>query len=190
MTLLPKVVTHNYDPVRGKCRNLCYLPRSEAEAILDQIRISGTRRIKACYLKRRIAVEDWLICERRKKLGDTRLERPIYFFLGDFADGKDPSRPASLVMPLAAFAPETLTFTYPDSMASLPIATRDEHAFHRKDYHGQVFTLSEIERVVARFGLPEEQWKTDPTRTYDRFIEVQVWDDRPIERYLSNGGLA
>ena len=118
--------------------------------------------------------EDWLIAERRRKLGTTRLERPVYFFLGDFSDGEDPSRPASLVMRLRDFPPETLTFTYPDSMASLPIATQDDHRLHRKPYHGQVFTLDEIRLVVAEFGMPDGRWKADPAMKYDKFIEAQV----------------
>ena len=185
MALIPNVITHNYDPARGVGRNICDLQLSEAERVLDEIRASSTRRIKSDYLTRRIAVEDWLIAERKKKLGNTVLNRPVYFFLGNFADGNDPSRPASLVMPLDAFRTDTLTFTYPDSMASLPIATRDDHTFHRKSYHGQVFTLPEIKGVVSKFGLPGNRWKSDLTMEYDKFIEVQVWDDGPIKRVLA-----
>ena len=135
-------------------------------------------------MRRQLAVEDWLICESKRKLGSTSLVRPIYFFLGDFADGRDRSRPQSFVIPLAAFSPDMITFTYPDSMASLPIAKRDDQLLHRKEYHGQVFTLHEIKDVVAKFGLPGDRWMTDPSMRYDRFIEVQVWDDRPIKRVL------
>ena len=180
MRRMPEVVTHNYDPERGPFRNLCDLPEAEAERILDEIRAGGTRRIKTDYLRRRHAVEDWLRSERRRKLGATPLDRPIYFFLGDFADGLDRSRPASLVLPLAALPPEVLTFTYPDSMASLPLSREDRHSVHRKDHHGQVFTLAEIEEVVARFGLPGARWKTEESMRYDRFVEVQVWNDRPL----------
>ena len=164
------------------------MPQAEAEAILDEIRTSGKRTIKANYLSRRLATEDWLIAERKKKLGSTYLDRPIYCFLGDFADGRDLSRPQSLVMPLMALSPGVLTFTYPDSMASLPIATRPDHIAERKEYHGQVFTLDEIVDVVARFGMPGDRWKTDPLMRYDKFIEVQVWDDRPIRQLAAVQG--
>jgi len=186
MITIPEVMTHNYDPDRGAFQNLCELPVPDAESILDEIRATGKRTIKADYLQRRLAVEDWLLHERRRKLGSTRLERPAYFFLGDFADGKDLSRPQSLVIPVKAFPPNILTFTYPDSMASLQIALRDEHSNHRKPYHGRVFTLEEIEDVVATFGMPGDRWKMDTSMRYDRFIEVQVWDDGPIKRYLQN----
>ena len=185
MESFPEVITHNYDPRRGPCRNICELSEVQAERVLDEIRASGLRTIKSDYLRRRRLTEEWLIQERRRLLGPAKLERPVYFFLGDdFADGKDLSRPNSLVMQLREFPPETLTFTYPDSMASLPIATRDDLRLQRKRHHGQVFTLGEIEAVVAEFGMPGERWKTDPTMKYDKFIEVQVWDDRPIEKRL------
>jgi hypothetical protein len=184
MEPFPEVITHNYDPSRGPCRNICELSEVEAERVLGEIRASGLRSIKSNYLERRRLTEDWLIRERRRLLGPTTLDRPVYFFLGDFSDGKDPSRPTSLVMRLRDFPPETLTFTYPDSMASLPIATRDDLRLQRKRYHGQVFTLGQIESVAAEFGMPGDRWKNDPTMKYDKFIEVQVWDDRPIKEWL------
>src|SRR5215468_1667306 len=118
----PGVVTHNYDPARGPFRNLCALPIPEAEAVLESIRRSGTRTIKPDYLQRRLDAETWLTTQSRLKLGETPLVRPIYFFLGDFADGLDRSRPHSFVLPLTALPPSAVTFTYPDSMSSLEIA--------------------------------------------------------------------
>lgn len=189
MEAFPDIITHNYDPARGICKNICHLPQATAEQILDEmrykIRYSTTRRISANYLKRRFAVEEWLMAERTKKLGKTFLDRPIYFFLGDFTDGKDQLRPKSLLMKLDAFQPEMLTFTYPDSMASLPIALQKNHQNHRKDYHGKVFTLAEIKSVVKKFGMPSNKWTINPTMNYNKFIEIQVWDDRPIFEWLA-----
>lgn len=187
MKLPAEVTTHNYDPDRGPCRNICDLSDAEASKILDEIRESGLRSIKPDYLQRRRLTEEWLGRERQRKLGPTKLDRPFYFFLGDFADGKDPSRLMLLVMPLREFSPETLTFTYPDSMASLPIATRDDLRSYRKSYHGQVFTLDEITSVIDECGMPGDRWRSDPTMKYDRFIEVQVWDDSPIRLRLGTG---
>ena len=74
LAALPEIITHNFDPARGACRNICTLPKAEAAAILDDIRASGARAVKANYLERRLATEDWLIAERRKKLGPTLLQ--------------------------------------------------------------------------------------------------------------------
>jgi hypothetical protein len=182
---MPSVVTHIYDPARGPFRNICDLPIALAEAVLEQIRQSGRRTIKTSYLSRRLATEDWLATKREELLGPMPLRRPIYFFLGDFADGKDAARPESILMPLAAFSPSVLTFTYGDSMTSHSVGTRPEFAEDRKAYHGRVFTLDEMVALVGQFGMPGNRWKTDHTMKYDQFIEVQVWDDLPIRRQLA-----
>lgn len=182
MSLLPNVITHNYDPARGPFRNICTLAADEAERILDEIRKTGRRRLKPNYLQRRFATEGWLYEERTRKLGKPRLAHPIYCFLGDF-HGIDESRPRSIRLPLAAFSQEAITFTYPDSMTSLPLATLVEHHNDRKPYHGHVFTLDEIAAVVSEYGLPGTEYDRSATR-YDTFIEVQIWDDRPLREYL------
>jgi hypothetical protein len=182
MTLLPANVTHNYDPDRGPFRNLCTLSKDEAEQILNEIRAIGKRNLKPNYLQRRLATEEWLRTERTRKLGAPLLTHPIYCFLGDF-EGVDSSRPLSIQIPLKAFAREAITFTYPDSMASLPLATCEEHRDERRPYHGHVFTLDEIEDVIATFGMPGAV-QGQPSSHYDTFIEAQIWDDRPLYDYL------
>jgi hypothetical protein len=97
---------------------------------------------------------------RQKSGGSERtpyIERPIYFFLGDFADGADASRPCSVRIPLAALPADIVTFTFPDGMASLPLATRADDIAYRKHYHGQVFTLDEIKMVISEFGMLAER---------------------------------
>jgi hypothetical protein len=182
VTRLPANITHNYDPDRGPFRNICTLSGDEAERILNEIRATGKRNLKPNYLQRRLATEEWLRAERTRKLGRPPLAHPIYCFLGDF-DGVDSSRPLSIRIPLASFTREAITFTYPDSMASLPLATRDEHRGDRRPYHGHVFTLEEIEEVVAAFGMPGAGHGR-PASRYDTFIEAQIWDDRPLRDYL------
>lgn len=177
---------HNYDPIRGPFRNICTLACDEAERILDEIRKTGKRRLKPNYLQRRIATEEWLYAERTRKLGALRLAHPIYCFLGDF-HGTDATRPLSIRLPLIAFSREAITFTYPDSMASLPLATLVEHYSDCRPYHGQVFTLDEIEDVVSEYGKPGAERDRSASR-YDTFIEVQIWDDKPLREYLPTVG--
>jgi len=175
MPPLPDLITHNYHPARGIGGNICDLPRDEAERILDGLRAMG-RGLRPGYLEKRRRVEDWLIAEKNKRLGETALRRPIYFFLGDFADGKDASRPEALVMPLRALSPGILTFTYADSMS------RYQMGLGGSGYpYGSVFTRSEIEDVAARFG----GWEKGPGEWPEVFIEVQVWDDRPIRDWVA-----
>jgi hypothetical protein len=185
MVSLPDLVTHNYHPARGIGGNICGLPPAEAERILDTMRALG-RGLRPDYLRKRLRVEDWLIAAKDAKLGPTALRRPIYFFLGNFADGKDPSRPSALVMPLSAFPAGSLTFTTADSMTSHQLGVVGaESASGAAPHYGQVFTRSEIEDVVASLELPDEPWEGPFGAQRDLFIEVQVWDDQPIREWVA-----
>lgn len=184
---LPDIVTHIYDPARGPFRNLCNLGDHEAEALLADIAAAGHRTIRPSYLPRRRATEAWLLTQRSRKLGQPRLPQPIYFFLGDMNDGADPSRPCAITLSLARFAPEVVTFTYPDSMASFLLGSRDDLASERRPHHGEVFTLDEIARLVAAIGLPGGGRSSDPARRHDRYIEMQLWDERPLAGLESTG---
>lgn len=173
---LPEIVTHNYDPSRGRFRNICDLPRSEAESILLEISDVHKSHPKANYLDRRLKVEEWLRSERFKMIGSTARNTPIYFFVGDFADGKDPLRPKSVRMPLDRFPEDVVTFTYSDSMSCFESAkTLDEQLppFPRK-----LFTLKTLMDTVQKFGMPEhppsEKGGKQP------FIEMQLWDETPL----------
>ncbi|WP_420100675.1 hypothetical protein [Bosea sp. (in: a-proteobacteria)] len=177
---LPAVVTHNFDPERGAFRNLCSLSDDAAQSVLASIANAGHRSIRPNYLARRRATEAWLLSERTRKLGVPKRQHPIYFFLGDMSDGADPSRLRSCVLPLASLPPDSITFTYPDSMTSYLIGFRDDLAAERLPHHGKLFTLAEIVELIAQEGLPVTRWKSEPQRRHDRFIEMQLWDDAPL----------
>jgi hypothetical protein len=171
---IPAVITHLYDPQRGPFRNICNLCDEEAERLLDEIRNSGRPSLKSDYLPRRRKTEAWLLAERCRKQDQPYLDHPIYFFLGDRSDWRNASRPASVVLPLTLFPEGTLTFTFPDSMASLPLSVEEKHLSDRKSYHGRVFTLAEIRTIIADVGMPCGR------DCYDTFVEAQAWDDRSI----------
>lgn len=88
-------------------------------------------------------------------------------------------------MPLDAFPPQVLTFTYPDSMASWLLGTREDLKSQRRPFHGKVFTLPEITKVVATYGLPKAKTILSDSGLSDGFIEAQIWDDRHIWTFLS-----
>ncbi|HBS25136.1 MULTISPECIES: hypothetical protein [Thalassospira] len=177
---LPDIVTHNYDPIRGRFQNICDLPRSEAELILQEIRKAHQSRLKANYLDRRFKVEEWLRSERHKLIGSTNRKTPIYFFVGDFADGKDPLRPKSLRMRLDTFPEDVVTFTYSDSMSCFENTNAgDEQSppFPRK-----LFTLKSLKEAVQKWGMPTNFSSTQSGR--QPFIEMQLWDDAPLLKVL------
>jgi len=101
--------------------------------------------------------------EASRKLGRHFEQRPVYFFLGDFSHGRDPSRPAALIVPLSNLPTEAISFTLGDSMT---VAEQRERRLYRLDEIVELFTSR---KAIARFGLSDRfGFQTD-------FIEIQVW---------------
>ena len=92
-------------------------------------------------------------------------------------------------IPIAAFKESEVSFTYPDSMISLWFANEQPAQFYMPEYHGKIFTISEILAIVEAKGLPEESWETGLPPDLAPYIEAQVWSRRPLldfERYLTD----
>ena len=73
-----------------------------------------------------------------------------------------------------------VSFTYPDSMISLWFGTEKPIEYYLPEYHGKVFTVSEILSIVASKGLPEEEWETNLPSDLAPYIEAQVWNHEPL----------
>lgn len=64
-------------------------------------------------------------------------------------------------------------------MISYWLRNQTNESFYRPEYHGQVFTSNEIDQIIDRFGIPNEEWRTNKAREWDLFIEAQVWGSIP-----------
>jgi hypothetical protein len=168
MSVLPNTITHYFDPRNPIGLNICELDLLEAEKVLNRIRQSGSRFLRDNYLGRRHDVENWLLSAKSAKLGRTPLRRPIYFFLGDFPDGGDPSRPAALKLPMSLFSGSSLTFTVGDSMSVFL-----KSKLSKDSGLPAILDMKEAAVYLRQNGLPQRP----------EFVEVQVWDDGPIKRW-------
>ena len=52
-----------------------------------------------------------------------------------------------------------------------------------KEYRKKLYTYEEILDIIDRYGLPQD-WNDDGAHGPERYIEVQVWTDEPIKRYI------
>ena len=178
--VIPDFLSHYYEYSQGPFRNLSLLPPALAEARLQELREQGhvfASRRSADYLQIRKALE-----ERVRELfvikgGRPRLPRPHTMILGAcpwvkswYADGR------VLRLPLDAFEPTAVSFTYGDTFPA--IRYQDGRA-----YRGQVYTLAELPGLIGRFGLPQE-WNPAGAQGPDRYIEAQLWDERPLREFL------
>lgn len=81
-----------------------------------------------------------------------------------------------LKIPVEEFDVRTLSFTYGDSMPTF--AVKDG-----REYRQQVYTYDEILNIIHKYGLPQD-WNGDGSKGPERYIEVHVWSDKTIKKYL------
>ena len=95
-------------------------------------------------------------------------------------------------IPLEEFDDTVISFTYPDSMMTLMLAENQYEALslfkvadiekYKRAHHGKVFTKSELQSVIEKYGLPDKsQQKNNPG---NRMIEAQIWDLEVIKKYV------
>jgi hypothetical protein len=176
------LLTHYFSKIDQSFQSLSSLSDIQALLVIDNLRDrSGAvyRRFQdpQKYLAQRRLTESWLRQEFIKKGGQPVLAYPHYFvvdrsvwieegFNGEFA----------MVSRSSSDFPATqISFTYSDSMVSYWLQSQIHQEFYHPEYHGQVFTSSEIEGVIDLFGIPQAEWRSVPTRKYDFFIEAQAW---------------
>ena len=185
---------HVYKRGTEPFQSLSALPEQDAVRIMQDCYIEGAvfwERFKdpRQYLQQRREIERWLRQEFVAKGGRPRESYPIYMILGRTkwllaaADPDTLATTAEIQVPLALFEECDVSFTYPDSMVSIPMADQKESPYYLPEYHGKLFTLSEIRAIVESKGLPGEKWGTGLPGSMPNFIEAQVWNHEPLREY-------
>ena len=174
---------HYYDRTIGPFRNLSDLPLEEAKAVLDRIRKekpgSQSARKDALYVEHRRVCEERLRKEFAKKGG--RMERRVpHYLVVEYSPWLSTwfENGAFLRIPVEEFDKRTLSFTYGDSMPAFSPFINDG-----KEYRKKLYNYEEIQDIIARYGLPQD-WNDDGHQGPERYIEVHVWSDEVIGRYL------
>lgn len=172
----PLYLYHYYEQQHGPFRNLSDLPLVKAEVVLAAIRQAGqtfAAKRTADYLTIRWELEERVRALFIAKGGQPRRGRPHYFTVGAcpwlldwYVDG------CALSLPLGTIPHDTISFTYGDTFPAMRLQDG-------RPYRGQVYTLAELPALIAEFGLPQE-WNPDGKAGPDRYIEAQLWDDRPL----------
>ena len=167
---------HYYECHLGPFRNLSDLPPEEAEAVLNGIRQADqtfAAKRAADYLTVRRELEERVRRLFVAKGGHPQRARPHYLTVGAcpwllawYVAG------CAVTIPLAGVAADTISFTYGDTFPALRLQDG-------RPYRGQVYTVAELPVLLAEYGLPQE-WNPAGQSGPDRYIEAQLWDDRPL----------
>jgi hypothetical protein len=178
---LPQTLYHYYEAAVGPFVNLSDLSLVEAEAVLNRLRQEGlvfASQRDETYLGIRRQLEDKVRHLFIQKGGRPVRLRPHYMTLGScswlpgwYQDGRE------LCIPLAAFDPLTISFTYGDTFPAMRYADG-------KAYRGQVYKLDELPGLIEQYGLPQLN-NPDGRQGPDRYIEAQIWHDAPLKDFMN-----
>ena len=141
------------------------------------------------YLHNRRQTEQWVREAFIAKGGQPQATYPICMVLGaskwieKHAPAPDPDAHGEIRIPLSAFQEGDVSFTYPDSMISLWFGRDKPPEYYQPDYHGKIFTRTEILSIVEMKGVPEEAWETNLPSNLAPYIEAQVWNHKPLLKY-------
>lgn len=182
-------LSHYYRKDKQPFESMSYLSDDEAKIVAKALLEENSEEFKrfrkfSTHWPRRRKTDQWVRTEFEKK-GRIPIEPyPQYLVLGSSSYIKDDGY-VELRIPLSEFDPNEVSFTYTDSMVSLWLHEEQQHEkYYNPDLHGKVFTLPEILDVVKTHGIPNGEWETDPKKTYDFFVEAQVWSFRPLRKYI------
>jgi hypothetical protein len=114
---------------------------------------------------------------------------PHYFILGRSSWFKGLADDMQeIVLPLGALPQEATSITYPDSFTAMGLAAEYGLPYEHRPYHDQTFRIDDIPGLVAEYGLPADDpgdYDGYERRPFERYIEVQLWTDDPVVRYLT-----
>jgi hypothetical protein len=187
--LSPQFVTHYYLGDREPFLNLSDLAEPELGRVLAELRslrTSGLRRVfGARYMQLRRLTEARLREQFVEVGGRPERLAPHYFVLGESPWYRDLSPDMCCIRLSVSNLPSDVTsLTYPDSFTAMGLGRQFGLPHDPKPYHECVYRLEDLERVVTAFGLPEDHPDDDYTgyqhRPFEKYIEVQLWSDRPI----------
>jgi hypothetical protein len=184
-------LTYYYKYGTEPFRSLSALPDEEIIKIMEELcddTLFGARfKDPIQYMHNRRQTEQWVREEFRAKGGRPQEAYPIPMVLGAskwmVKQAPDPGAHGEIRIPLSVFTEYDVSFTYPDSMISLWFGREKPKEYYLPDYHGKVFTLSEILSIIREKGLPEEDWETNLPSNLAPYIEAQVWNHKLLERY-------
>jgi hypothetical protein len=94
-----------------------------------------------------------------------------------------------IVLELTAL-PRDATSMYPDSFTAMGMAPEYGLPHEHRPYHNQAFEVSELPDLIDAYGLPTDEpggYDGYERRPFERYIEVQLWTDVPVVRYLGEG---
>lgn len=193
--MVPTFATHYHLESRAPFLNLSDLDAETLDQVmrnLNEEHAAGLshRTFGPHYMELRRRTEAALRAGFANRGGRLRRANPHYFVLGEsawFAALSPNMRSVSVA--LSDLPPESTSVTYPDSVVAMRCGSDFGLPELDRPYVGRVFLLSELDELIAAHGMPADHPDDDYVgyefREFEKFVEIQVWSDEPIQQFLS-----
>ena len=196
---LPDVITHYHSQADRPFQNLSDLKPDELAEVLEKLKQrkadnpSYKRMFGKRYMDFRRKTETKLRDLFEARGGKPKRQSPHYFVLGECAWFSELYPDTETVkLDWRSLPREAASFTYPDSFVSMRLGP--DYGLPPEPlqpYHERVFFMDELADVVAEHGLPDgdadEDYEGYHNRKFEKYIEVQVWTDGPVAKFLESG---
>ena len=197
MNPIPNQATHYYPAEDKPFQSLSELRGTAQNAMIEKLARrrcsdSGYRRIFGSkYMEMRLKTEAKMLDLFIAVGGKPERQTPHYFVLGRslWFEGLY-SKTKSVTLSLDALSDSITSVTCPDSFAAMRLGEEfglSPDPMHPA--HNQVFRLYDLPRLIQDYGLPEDDPQADYTnyhrQTFEKYIEIQLWSDTPVKKYLS-----
>lgn len=179
---------HCHERGQPPFRTLTSLPMEEAKVNARKILADMSESFISGFLQRRYERDQMLRGAFLAIGGKPVRSAPVYFTLGPNEGMKTWfDDPVQVKIPVSAFDPDTVSFTYGDSFAVFnPALDTGE------EWWGRVYRYDEILRLIDARGFPEDPPYHMRKRVFPegrpinhilKFVEAHVWSDEVLERY-------
>jgi hypothetical protein len=185
-----ETLTHYFGPSSEPLLSISGLTQPQRAPILERLAAHESlplRLTRPDYFAKRTLVEQELRSRFISKGGTPERSHPNYFVLGTFSlwesDGSH-----KVQIPLSSVPGQWISFTLTDSYFNFCATNLQGVPIPAREYHQQVFTMDELPDQLERHGLPTEDWRNDPTRRFEPYVEAQLWSDQPVAHLLGDRG--
>jgi hypothetical protein len=192
---VPDFATHYYRASRAPFLNLSDLAEDQVMTVMAELtreRRAGLqhRPFGRTYIEMRRATEDRLRRHFTDLGGRPQRRSPHYLVLGEspwfraLAPDMEEIR-----MPLRDLPDAQATVSWGDSFAAMETGPDFGLAHASRPYYGRLYRLADIPGLAERYGIPRPEpggYEGLPAGDApETFIEIQLWSDAPVRRYLS-----
>lgn len=185
---IPTFITHYFESDRGPFLNICDLPDTEVQCLIDEEKNSETAfnrfSLGSDFMRWRRSADDLLIRAYDEKFGFPPVGRPFFAVLGEFDKTLTMFRNGNRVrIDLDGFADHEVTFMYPDHAhltsyygAEVPHLFYQPHHMPNERFWGQLYTFQELSADFESSRISEwieEHLQRDGWAGC--YVEAQIW---------------